>query len=85
MPFLTAEQTGGPFVFALRHHRQYLAVERGPGSKIHVFDIEHLEKVLGQGAGETWQEHASLILLACMNGKLFEWLDTAGGAGCEVS
>ena len=43
------------------------------------FDIEQLAQALGQAAGETWQEHRSLILLACMDGRLFELLDVKGG------
>ena len=55
--FLTPEQTGGPLVFALRRHNQYLAVERGCGTegRIKVFDIEHLATTLkaGRRAGVT--------------------------------
>ena len=74
--FLNAEQTSGPLVFALRRHNQYLAVERGPGARVEAFDIERLATALEarREAGDTWQEHASLILLACMDGKLFDYL-----------
>lgn len=47
--------------------------------QVREFDIEQLAEVLGQRAGETWQEHRALILLACCDGKLFEWLDKIGG------
>jgi len=43
--------------------------------QVREFDIEQLATVLERSAGETWQEHASLILLACCGGRLFEWLD----------
>ena len=43
--------------------------------EVREFDIDQLARALGQPAGETRQEHASLILLACMGGRLFEWLD----------
>ena len=79
--FLTAEQTGGPIVFALRRHNFYLAIWRdigGGGGVIREFNIEQLAQALGQAAGETWQEHRSLILLACMDGRLFEWLNSGG-------
>jgi len=80
--FLTPEQTGGPGIWALRHHTRYLALEWMPekGDGIfREFDVEQLALVLGQDAGETWQEHASLIKLACVDGRLFEWLDEIGG------
>lgn len=48
--------------------------------EVREFNIEQLAQVLGRGAGETWQEHASLILLACCDGQLFEWLDKIGDA-----
>ena len=89
--FLTPEQTGGPLIFALRQHNRYLtlgylALEGGLDGKIRAFDIRQLAASLaavsqagvGQGAGETWQEHASLIKLACMDGRLFEWLNSEG-------
>ena len=66
--FLTSEQTGGPRIFSMRQGNRYLAVE------VREFDIDDLALALGRGAGETWQEHASLILAACSDGKLFEWL-----------
>ena len=77
--FLTSEQTGGPRIFSLRRHTHYLAVDGSPNWRVQEFNIEQLAQVLGQGTGETWQEHASLIKLACMDGKLFEWLDKIGG------
>ena len=78
--FLTPEQTGGPGIWALRQGTRYLAVWRPPK---HVgllidFDIRQLAQALGQPAGETWQEHASLIKLACVGGRLFEWLNSGG-------
>ena len=82
--FLTSKQTGGPLIFALRRHDHYLAVGlRISGDKcqavmIHPFNIGQLAQRLGQGAGETRQEHTALILLACMGGKLFEWLNSGG-------
>lgn len=79
--FLTPEQTGGPGIFALRHHTRYLALQWFPEKSDGViceFDVEHLAQALGQDAGGTWQEHASLIKLACCDGKLFEWLDIGG-------
>jgi len=84
MVFLTAEQTGGPLVFSLRQHNHYLAIDPAAGGPMKTFDIEQLAEALsaqagpGQGAGDTCQEHVSLILLACMDGKLFEWLGTGG-------
>jgi len=74
--FLTPMQTGGPGIFALRQHDRYLAVWRSlnSGGAIYEFSIEQLAEALSRGAGETWQEHRSLILLACVGGKLFEWL-----------
>lgn len=78
--FLTAEQTGGPRIFALRRHNFYLAIEmnwRYP--RLCDFDINQLAQALGCKAGETWQEHASVIKLACCDGRLFEWLDKIGG------
>ena len=78
--FLTPKQTGGPLIFALRQHDHYLALEKmWEDYQFHAFDINQLAKVLRQPAGETWQEHASLIKLACLDGELFEWLDKAGG------
>lgn len=84
MPFLTVEQTGGPIIFSLRDGNRYLAAWRpwGIGHVLHEFDIRQLAEALGRNAGETWQEHAALILRACVDGKLFEWLDTIGGARC---
>lgn len=73
--FLTAEQTGGPQVYSLRRHNFYLAVARFPDWRVQEFDIRQLAEALGQGASETWQEHRALILLACCEGKLFEWLE----------
>ena len=80
MPFLTPEQTGGPAIFALRDGNRYLAVWRPltTGGVLYEFDVRQLAEVLGRDPGETWQEHASLIELACMDGKLFEWLDIGG-------
>jgi len=79
--FLTPEQTGGPLVFSLRQHNRYLVIKgRWDASQFCAFDIEQLAEALGQSAGDTWQEHASLILLACTGGRLFEWLDKIGGA-----
>lgn len=85
--FLTAEQTGGPAVFALRRSNFYLAVDF-PNWRTQEFDIRQLAEALpsaaraqgkiGHLAGDTWQEHASLIKLACMGGRLFEWLDEIG-------
>ena len=40
------------------------------------FYIGQLAEALSQNAGDTRQEHASLILLACCDGKLFEWLNS---------
>ena len=65
---------------------RYLALEGGPGGGVRVFDIEYLARALGRGlpaalqagAGDTRQEHASLILLACCGGRLFEWLNSGG-------
>lgn len=78
--FLTSEQTGGPAIFALRDGNRYLAVwyPLKSGGVIYEFDIRQLAEALGTVAGETWQEHTSLILLACRDGKLFEWLDSGG-------
>ena len=76
--FLTSEQTGGPQVYSLRRHNFYLAVDQFPSWRVQEFDIEQLAGTLGRGAGETWQEHRSLILAACKGGKLFEWLDIGG-------
>lgn len=81
--FLTPEQTGGPLIFALRDGL-YLAIgvrvcNTGYATAIHPFDVRQLAKALGQDAGDTWQEHASLIKLACCEGRLFEWLDKIGG------
>ena len=80
--FLTPEQTGEPLIFALRDG-SYLAIgvrvcNTGYAIAIYPFDVRQLAKALGQSAGDTWQEHASLILLACMDGKLFEHLDLGG-------
>lgn len=79
--FLTAKQTGGPLVFALRRSNCYLAVDHiaNWNWRVQEFDIRQLAAALEQGAGETWQEHSALILLACEDGKLFEWLDKIGG------
>jgi len=87
MAFLTSEQTGGPPVFALRQHNFYLAVDF-PNWHTQAFNVRQLAKVLsaaaqaqgklGHSAGDTWQEHASLIKLACMDGQLFKWLDKIG-------
>jgi len=46
--------------------------------QVREFDIRQLAQALDQPAGETWQEHASLIKLACCGGKLFEWLNKIG-------
>ena len=73
--FLTPEQTGGPSIFALRRHNYYLAVDRWSNWRIQEFDIRQLAEALGQDEGETWQEHAHVILSACMGGRLFEWLN----------
>lgn len=43
--------------------------------EVREFDVRQLAKALGRDAGETWQEHAALILRACCGGKLFDWLD----------
>ena len=78
--FLTPEQTGGPGIWALRQGTRYLAVWSPPkyvGLLID-FDIRQLAQTLGQPAGETWQEHASLIKLACMNERLFKHLNSGG-------
>ena len=80
--FLTPEQTGGPRIFALRRHNYYLAIRKWPGYEVREFNIDQLAQVLDRPAGATWQEHASLILLACMDGRLFEWLDKIGGEQC---
>lgn len=72
--FLTPAETGGPRIFSLRQHNRYLALEGGPGGEVRVFNIERLAEALGRDAGGTWQEHASLILLACCDGKLFDYL-----------
>ena len=84
--FLTPEQTGGPRIFALRRHNHYLALWRYVDSNgvfgkfdLREFDVEQLAEALGLDAGETWQGHAQVILSACMDGKLFEWLDGAAG------
>lgn len=79
--FLTPEQTGGPGIWALRQHTRYLAVARGLDNRIREFDIEQLAEALGQdvGAGRTWRGHRQVILLACCDGRLFEWLDKIGG------
>jgi len=75
--FLGSEQTGGPLVYR-QNHSEYLAIK---GDEMRIFHIAHLAQALGNQwrAGVTPQEHASLILLACMGGKLFEWLDLGGG------
>ncbi|MCK5643342.1 MAG: hypothetical protein KAJ19_21210 [Gammaproteobacteria bacterium] len=79
MAFLTPEQTGGPEIFALRWPNRYLAIEKPRlGGHIKVFDIKQLAQRLGQDAGETWQEHEEVILLACTGGKLFEHLNSGG-------
>lgn len=82
--FLSPKQTGGPLIFALRQPNLYLAVERGPEGRIKVFDIRRLAATLKarREAGATWQEHVSLILLACCGKGLFEWLAAEGGVGC---
>ena len=79
--FLTPEQTGGPGIFALRRHNCYLAVWRpaNGGGVIYEFDIKQLAGALGKDAGETWQEHEAVILLACREGKLFEYLTPQKG------
>jgi len=77
--FLTTKETGGPLIFSLRQSNRYLAIKgRWDASQFCAFDIEQLAEALGQATGETWQEHRSLILLACCGGRLFEWLDTGG-------
>jgi hypothetical protein len=79
--FLTPEQTGGPGIWSLRRHNFYLAVWHlvKSGGVIYEFDIRQLAEALGLDAGETWQGHAQVILSACVDGKLFEWLDGAAG------
>ncbi len=75
--FLTPEQTGGPLIFSLRQSNRYLAIKgRWDASQFCAFNIEQLAQALGQSAGETWQEHASLIKLACVGGRLFEHLNS---------
>jgi len=76
--FLTSEETGGPLVFALRQSNRYLAIHDVKAILVD-FDIRELAEALGRDAGETWQEHEGLILLACRGGKLFEWLNKAEG------
>ena len=66
--FLTHDQTGGPRIFSLRDGNRYLAVE------VREFSIDDLAAAMGRPAGDTWQEHANLILAACSGGRLFEWL-----------
>ena len=79
MPFLTPEETGGPLIFSLRQSNRYLAIRgRWDASQFCAFDINQLAQALGQDAGETWQKHASLIKLACLDGELFEHLDSGG-------
>ena len=74
--FLTPEQTGGPLIFSLRDSNRYLAIRgRWDAGQFCAFDVRRLAEALGCEAGETWQEHAALILRACDRGKLFEWLD----------
>ena len=73
--FLTPEQTGGPRIFSLRRHNFYLAVESSPTWRVQEFDIRQLARMLGQTEGRTWRGHTQVILLACMDGKLFEWLN----------
>lgn len=75
--FLSPEQTGGPRVFR-QNHSEYLAVQ---GNRVRIFHVAHLAAALDarRQAGETTQEHASLILLACCGKGLFEWLDIRGG------
>lgn len=81
--FLTSEQTGGPMVYSLRPHNQYLALESGPLGRIAVFDIRQLADALGQPPGDTWQGHAQVILIACYEGRLFERLDKIEADGGE--
>lgn len=78
--FLSSEQTGGPTVFR-QNHSEYLAVQ---DDRVHTFHVAHLAAILNaqRQAGETAQEHASLILLACCGKGLFAWLDEIGGATC---
>jgi hypothetical protein len=74
--FLTAEETGGLCIFSLREgNGRYLAIDPAAGGYMRTFNIGRLAETLGQDAGETWQEHRSLILLACAGGKLFEWIE----------
>jgi hypothetical protein len=79
MPFLTSEQTGGPRIFR-QNHSEYLAIQ---GDHVRIFHVAHLAAALDaqRQAGVTAQEHASLILLACCKGRLFEWLDKIGVEG----
>lgn len=79
--FLTPEQTGGPGIWALRQGTRYLAVwSPAKHERLLIdFDIRQLAQALGQPAGETWQGHTQVILIACYDGKLFEWLDKTGG------
>lgn len=76
--FLSSEQTGGPIVFR-QNHSEYLAIQ---DDYVRFFHIAHLAVMLNarRQAGETAQEHASLIKLACCGERLFEWLDKVGGA-----
>ena len=79
--FLTPEQTGGPGIFALRRSNCYLAVWRpanGDGV-FYEFDVTQLAGALGQDAGETWETHEAVILSACREGKLFEYLTPRKG------
>lgn len=68
--FLGPRQTGGPSI-SRQNHSEYLAIHCG---RMQVFHIAHLATALNaqRQAGEMAQEHASLIKLACMDGRLFE-------------
>ena len=70
--FLTPEQTGGPGIWALRQPTRYLAAwSLAKHERILIdFDIRELARALGQPAGETWQGHAQVILLACCGGEV---------------
>ena len=72
--YLAIDSLPGSLILILWHLVQ-IVTRRRPFWRIQEFDIGQLAEALGQGAGETWQEHVSLILLACCGGKLFEWLD----------
>jgi hypothetical protein len=75
--FLSPKQTGGPTIFR-QNHSEYLAIHCG---HMRIFHIAHLAAALDarRQAGETAQEHASLIKLACCGRGLFGWLSTEGG------